>query len=167
MPSQNSLSAHFKYWISSTISLLNSHRFHLLSFYLSVVWPVKILVSNSEEVISYNMIIYYSVYLKYIAFALFVLALPVVALVVLKILQKFTVGRVSSLVCLKGKTAIVTGGGSGNIFSLLTIIFPWSNTLEIYFYLLYQYRVVNISFSENLFSKTTTLILFYQLSFRT
>ncbi|CAH2008267.1 unnamed protein product [Acanthoscelides obtectus] len=37
----------------------------------------------------------------------------VIALITLKILQKFTAGRARSLVCLKGKTAIVTGGTSG------------------------------------------------------
>lgn len=59
------------------------------------------------------MIVYYSVYLKYLAFAIAAVSLPVITLVVLKIFQKLTVGRAKSLVCLNGKTAIVTGSNSG------------------------------------------------------
>ncbi|CAG9819112.1 unnamed protein product [Phaedon cochleariae] len=60
------------------------------------------------------MIVYtYAIYLKYLALAVVVASLPFIALIALKIFQKLTAGRVSSLVCLKGKTAIVTGGSSG------------------------------------------------------
>nr|CAI5824416.1 unnamed protein product [Callosobruchus analis] len=59
------------------------------------------------------MVVIYWVYVKYLAFAVLALSLPVIALIALKIIQKFTAGRSRSLVCLKGKTAIVTGGTSG------------------------------------------------------
>nr|CAH7718838.1 unnamed protein product [Callosobruchus chinensis] len=58
------------------------------------------------------MVVIYWVYVKYLAFAVLALSLPVIALIALKIVQKFTAGRSRSLVCLKGKTAIVTGGTS-------------------------------------------------------
>ncbi|KAJ3643257.1 hypothetical protein Zmor_025981 [Zophobas morio] len=57
--------------------------------------------------------IVYHVYLKYVAFAVAAVTLPVIGLVILKIIQKWTTGRCRSLVCLNGKTAVVTGGGSG------------------------------------------------------
>ncbi|EFA12116.1 retinol dehydrogenase 13 [Tribolium castaneum] len=58
------------------------------------------------------MIVYHA-YLKYVAFAVATVTFPIIGLIVLKIIQKFTTGRCKSLVCLNGKTAIVTGGGSG------------------------------------------------------
>lgn len=105
-----------KYLITSTVSLDNSHCFYVLSFHFVVVLLVSNLILSGKEELARNcikMIIYYSVYLKYIAFAFFLISLPIIALIVLKIIQKFTVGRVTSLACLKGKTAIITGGGSG------------------------------------------------------
>lgn len=59
------------------------------------------------------MIVVYTVYLKYLAFAILAISLPIIALIILKLLQKVTAGRCTSLVCLSGKTAIVTGGCSG------------------------------------------------------
>uniref|UniRef100_A0A6P7GDE4 Retinol dehydrogenase 11-like isoform X1 n=1 Tax=Diabrotica virgifera virgifera TaxID=50390 RepID=A0A6P7GDE4_DIAVI len=60
------------------------------------------------------MIVYnYTIYIKYIAFAVIAISLPFIALIVLKFFQKFSAGKVRSLVCLSGKTAIVTGAGSG------------------------------------------------------
>nr|XP_023029102.1 retinol dehydrogenase 11-like [Leptinotarsa decemlineata] len=60
------------------------------------------------------MIVYsYPFYLKYIIFAVALAIFPVFALIFLKIFQKLSAGRVRSLVCLTGKTAIVTGGSSG------------------------------------------------------
>ncbi|XP_056635257.1 retinol dehydrogenase 11-like [Diorhabda sublineata] len=59
------------------------------------------------------MIVYnYTIYIKYIAFAVITISLPFVALIVLKLFQKFSAGKVKSLVCLNGKTAIVTGATS-------------------------------------------------------
>ncbi|XP_060528550.1 retinol dehydrogenase 12-like [Cylas formicarius] len=55
----------------------------------------------------------YYVYLKYIAFAIVALSFPVVGLVLLKLIQKVSAGRCRSLVCLSGKTVIITGGCSG------------------------------------------------------
>ncbi|XP_068899031.1 retinol dehydrogenase 11-like [Tenebrio molitor] len=60
----------------------------------------------------YTMIVYHA-YFKYVAFAVAAVVFPVIGLVLLKIIQKLTTGRCTSLVCLNGKTAIVTGGGSG------------------------------------------------------
>ncbi|CAG9829276.1 unnamed protein product [Diabrotica balteata] len=60
------------------------------------------------------MIVYnYTIYIKYIAFAVIAISLPFIALIVLKFFQKFSAGKVRSLVCLSGKTAIVTGASSG------------------------------------------------------
>lgn len=52
--------------------------------------------------------------MKYIAFAVVTICLPFIALIGLKIFQYFSAGKVKSLACLVGKTAIVTGGRSGN-----------------------------------------------------
>ncbi|CAH0555460.1 unnamed protein product [Brassicogethes aeneus] len=61
------------------------------------------------------MIVHYHYYWvwKYVAFAVLAAILPFVALIVLKIFQKFSSGKCRSRVCLKGKTAIVTGGSHG------------------------------------------------------
>ncbi|CAG9854248.1 unnamed protein product [Phyllotreta striolata] len=59
--------------------------------------------------IQYN----YATYLKYIAFAVITVLLPFISLIALKIFQKFSAGKVKSLVCLAGKTAIITGARRG------------------------------------------------------
>lgn len=61
------------------------------------------------------MIIHYQYYWvwKYLAFAVLAVTLPIAGLVALKIIQKLSSGRCRSKVCLVGKTAIVTGGASG------------------------------------------------------
>ncbi|KAL1495083.1 hypothetical protein ABEB36_010557 [Hypothenemus hampei] len=56
---------------------------------------------------------YYYTYLKYAALAIILASLPVIALVLLKLFQKFSVGRCRSMVCLLGKTVLITGGCSG------------------------------------------------------
>ncbi|VEN43355.1 unnamed protein product [Callosobruchus maculatus] len=65
---------------------------------------IKIKRTRSKEI--YKMVVIYWVYVKYLAFAILALSLPVIALIALKIIQKFTAGRSRSLVCLKGKTVI-------------------------------------------------------------
>ncbi|ENN75491.1 hypothetical protein HUJ04_001721 [Dendroctonus ponderosae] len=56
---------------------------------------------------------FYYVYLKYAILAIIVASLPIIALIVLKLFQKFSVGKCRSMVCLIGKTVLVTGACSG------------------------------------------------------
>ncbi|KAJ8940607.1 hypothetical protein NQ318_004803, partial [Aromia moschata] len=65
---------------------------------------------------------FYHVYLKYVAFALLAVALPIIALIILKMIQKLSAGKVKSMVCLVGKTAIVTGGCSGIGFETALVL---------------------------------------------
>ncbi|KAF7268871.1 hypothetical protein GWI33_018067 [Rhynchophorus ferrugineus] len=65
---------------------------------------------------------FYYAYLKYVAVALVVASLPILALIVLKLFQKFTVGRCRSMVCLVGKTILVTGGTSGLGFQTAIVL---------------------------------------------
>ncbi|XP_030761829.1 retinol dehydrogenase 12-like [Sitophilus oryzae] len=65
---------------------------------------------------------FYYAYLKYILFAGIVASLPVVALIFLKVFQKITVGRCRSMVCLVGKTVLVTGGCSGLGFQTAMVL---------------------------------------------
>lgn len=53
------------------------------------------------------------IYFKYFFYFIVFVCLPVVALILLKIFQKLTLGKCKSLACLSGKTAIVTGGSTG------------------------------------------------------
>ncbi|KAG5898752.1 hypothetical protein JTB14_010962 [Gonioctena quinquepunctata] len=64
----------------------------------------------------------YPFYFKYLIFAVVLASLPVIALILLKFIQKFSAGKVRSLVCLIGKTAIVTGGNSGIGFETAVVL---------------------------------------------
>ncbi|KAJ8977941.1 hypothetical protein NQ317_017409 [Molorchus minor] len=66
--------------------------------------------------------IVYNAYIKYLAFAAITVSLPIIALIILKIIQKLSAGKVKSLVCLVGKTAIVTGGCSGIGFETALVL---------------------------------------------
>lgn len=68
----------------------------------------------------YNQGLYnaYLPYFQYIAIAVAIILLPIIGLIILRIVLKLTTGRCKSLTCLNGKTAIVTGGGSGMFLSL-------------------------------------------------
>ncbi|XP_066261112.1 retinol dehydrogenase 11-like [Euwallacea similis] len=65
---------------------------------------------------------YYYIYFKYAAFAVIAASLPVIALVVLKLFQKYSTGRCRSMVCLVGKTVLVTGSCSGLGFQTALIL---------------------------------------------
>ncbi|XP_044755284.1 retinol dehydrogenase 11-like [Coccinella septempunctata] len=53
------------------------------------------------------------IYIRYVFYTIVFVVLPILALILLKIFQKLTLGKCRSFVCLSGKTAIVTGGASG------------------------------------------------------
>ncbi|XP_066154083.1 retinol dehydrogenase 12-like [Euwallacea fornicatus] len=65
---------------------------------------------------------YYYIYFKYATLAVIAASLPVIALVALKLIQKYTIGRCRSMVCLVGKTVLVTGSSSGLGFQTALVL---------------------------------------------